>query len=486
MDSIALAAYKLAKNGVPGPQGKPGNDGQDGIDGKNGLTPYIGENGNWFIGDTDTGVKAEGVDGINITITDIVESTEDEGENIVTFSNGQKLTVKNGGKGSQGDKPIKGEDYFTPTDKEEIVDEVKKEFTNVYRYAGSVAKTSELPKDLLLGDAGLVYNIEEDGTNYAWTGEDWDPLGLTLNNISYEDLKDIPVSNNYKINTVSVYNLSDLNNQEVGRFYYSYYSKFQDCIDIEISGTKYSFYNLNKETIEVSNSLGTFTFSLDGHEESTGGDTAALTQVLVTFTGNLFSNTAIISFKWYTTNKLDNKYLDLDNIQRMIDNKQVSYNNLTDKPVYQEKIYDTFNLTEQLRNGERVITLNSEEGTDLTVQDAAVRVTYSTMGVKKYYYSILEYNNYEVTANILCDTKGPLAIKERIGVIDPASAEPFVILTADFTNIDFDDAKDDVKIDFYKEIPFDTNFLTNNIQQMIDTSISKYDAEASALIGEVE
>lgn len=33
--------------------------------GKDGLTPHIGENGNWFIGLTDTGVSAKGKDGIN-------------------------------------------------------------------------------------------------------------------------------------------------------------------------------------------------------------------------------------------------------------------------------------------------------------------------------------------------------------------------------------------------------------------------------------
>ena len=38
--------------------GKDGTDGKDGENGKDGLTPFIGENGNWWIGDTDTGVKA--------------------------------------------------------------------------------------------------------------------------------------------------------------------------------------------------------------------------------------------------------------------------------------------------------------------------------------------------------------------------------------------------------------------------------------------
>ena len=45
-------------NGKDGADGKDGTDGKDGENGKNGLTPFIGENGNWWIGDTDTGVKA--------------------------------------------------------------------------------------------------------------------------------------------------------------------------------------------------------------------------------------------------------------------------------------------------------------------------------------------------------------------------------------------------------------------------------------------
>jgi hypothetical protein len=43
----------------------PGKDGADGQDGKNGITPHIGANGNWFLGDDDTGVKAHGIDGTN-------------------------------------------------------------------------------------------------------------------------------------------------------------------------------------------------------------------------------------------------------------------------------------------------------------------------------------------------------------------------------------------------------------------------------------
>ena len=44
-----------------------GTDGTNGTNGADGLTPSIGENGNWWIGTTDTGVKAAGTDGTNGT-----------------------------------------------------------------------------------------------------------------------------------------------------------------------------------------------------------------------------------------------------------------------------------------------------------------------------------------------------------------------------------------------------------------------------------
>lgn len=46
--------------GAPGLQGPRGDKGDTGPAGANGLTPYIGANGNWWIGETDTGVEAGG------------------------------------------------------------------------------------------------------------------------------------------------------------------------------------------------------------------------------------------------------------------------------------------------------------------------------------------------------------------------------------------------------------------------------------------
>jgi len=48
------------QDGEQGPKGDKGDTGPAGADGKDGQTPYIGENGNWWIGTQDTGVAAGG------------------------------------------------------------------------------------------------------------------------------------------------------------------------------------------------------------------------------------------------------------------------------------------------------------------------------------------------------------------------------------------------------------------------------------------
>lgn len=54
------------KDGIDGTNGTDGKDGADGTNGTDGLTPHIGENGNWWIGDKDTGIQA--VDNTTYTV----------------------------------------------------------------------------------------------------------------------------------------------------------------------------------------------------------------------------------------------------------------------------------------------------------------------------------------------------------------------------------------------------------------------------------
>ena len=94
--------------GIPA-KGQDGSDGEDGTDGEDGQTPFIGENGNWWIGSVDTGVSAkgengtDGKDGISITDVDI----NDAGELILYFSEGEpvnlgKIVGENGQDGEDG------------------------------------------------------------------------------------------------------------------------------------------------------------------------------------------------------------------------------------------------------------------------------------------------------------------------------------------------------------------------------------------------
>lgn len=88
----------------------------DGADGDDGLSAY-----EIWLSQGNTGSEADfleslkGKGGTSVTVSSVTESTADGGENIVTFSNGQTLKVKNGSKGDKGDAYT-----LTEEDKQEI------------------------------------------------------------------------------------------------------------------------------------------------------------------------------------------------------------------------------------------------------------------------------------------------------------------------------------------------------------------------------
>lgn len=71
-------AFKNLK-GQKGDKGDTGGTGPAGADGK------------------------DGSDGTSVTVSNVSESTSDGGSNVVTFSDGKSITIKNGSKGSKGD-----------------------------------------------------------------------------------------------------------------------------------------------------------------------------------------------------------------------------------------------------------------------------------------------------------------------------------------------------------------------------------------------
>ena len=92
--------------GPAGPQGPAGAPGKDGTAGADGITPHIGDNGNWYIGSTDTGKPSRGVAG----------AKGSDGANGEDGAQGEK--------GADGKTPVRGTDYWTAADKQEIVNSV--------------------------------------------------------------------------------------------------------------------------------------------------------------------------------------------------------------------------------------------------------------------------------------------------------------------------------------------------------------------------
>ena len=113
-DEVWLNLYDLSTL-----KGRDGETGQDGASGKDGNTPFIGENGNWWIGDTDTGVKAAGEKGEKGDTGEKGETgafgkdgnTPFIGENGNWWIGGTDTGVKAAGeKGEKGDTGANGKD----------------------------------------------------------------------------------------------------------------------------------------------------------------------------------------------------------------------------------------------------------------------------------------------------------------------------------------------------------------------------------------
>lgn len=60
---------------------------------------------------------------------------------------------------------------------DEVNSAISSNLTSVYQFKGSVADYASLPTGYGVAQTGWVYNTEDTGMNYAWTGTSWDSLG---------------------------------------------------------------------------------------------------------------------------------------------------------------------------------------------------------------------------------------------------------------------------------------------------------------------
>lgn len=95
--------------------------------GRDGETPHVGSNGNWFLGGEDTGKPSRGIQGIpGINGRDGVQGPRGaagrdgiQGPQGLQGPTGPRGAA--GARGADGYTPVKGRDYFTEADKQELI-----------------------------------------------------------------------------------------------------------------------------------------------------------------------------------------------------------------------------------------------------------------------------------------------------------------------------------------------------------------------------
>ena len=118
LDKLSVLNGKLQYDGSD--VGLKGDKGGPGAPGKDGVTPTIGENGNWYLGETDTGKPSRGAAGHSPVVT----ATKSGSVTTIKVDGKVIATINDGKNGTNGKTPIKGTDYWTASDKQEMVEAV--------------------------------------------------------------------------------------------------------------------------------------------------------------------------------------------------------------------------------------------------------------------------------------------------------------------------------------------------------------------------
>lgn len=156
------------------------------------MSKYLDENGLLYLWGkikTLAGGKVDKVEGKGLSSNDFTaaEKTKLEGLENYTLPAaaadvlggvkvGAGLSISQGVLSATGGGAADSVDWANVQNKPDLA--LKSDLTSLYRYKGSVTNYASLP---VSGNTeGDVWNVEATGMNYAWTGEDWDALGQTI------------------------------------------------------------------------------------------------------------------------------------------------------------------------------------------------------------------------------------------------------------------------------------------------------------------
>lgn len=156
------------------------------------MSKYLDENGLLYLWGkikTLVGGKVDKVEGKGLSSNDFTaaEKTKLEGLENYTLPAatadvlggvkvGAGLSISQGVLSATGSGTADSVDWANVQNKPDLA--LKSDLTSLYRYKGSVTNYASLP--VSGNEEGDVWNVEATGMNYAWTGEDWDALGMAF------------------------------------------------------------------------------------------------------------------------------------------------------------------------------------------------------------------------------------------------------------------------------------------------------------------
>ena len=187
--------------GIPALQGEPG------------ITPHIGENGNWFIGEEDTGIKAA----VDLTPYATTEYVTNAIDNIDIPEKTSELTNDSGfitksvnDLDNYYTKSVLNEAFSEieiPTNTSELVNDSG--FITEHQDISHLAEKSELPTKVseLTNDTGFITNTVNNLTNYykkseIYTQTEVNNLINAITTLNIEVVSSLPTSN---ISTTTIY-----------------------------------------------------------------------------------------------------------------------------------------------------------------------------------------------------------------------------------------------------------------------------------------
>lgn len=223
----------------------------------------------FFAQDTNEIIVNGYVYGINLKSEDVnlVSSVEpvSPGNIIIKFTNGKTLNVQTAPIATQSANGLLSKEDKKTLDEIPTVyatkEELKESTVKVYRFKGSVANYTDLPtSDQEVGD---TYNILNSfildgktyaaGTNVAWDGNSWDPLGGEDNGYSKEeaDEKFVPWANK-TITLKKNYSLQGIDTDESA---YNLISVSEGQVNVGVTLTKISLKSKDRPEVELPDSV---------------------------------------------------------------------------------------------------------------------------------------------------------------------------------------------------------------------------------------